>query len=334
MMPVKDGEVVLRKTVTTGAAIALIGTAVLVPSLHGVESSDSPAGSAAVRSEMLVSTSWLQQHLADRDLVVLYVGEDRTQFDEGHVPSARFLPLDELVEQRKDSLNELPPVSDLKALFESLGVADNSRVILIGDRAGLSAARAYFTLDYLGHGENAALLDGGSERWTAESRPLSRDHVHAVPANFTPRLQTGIFVGTSEMRSLSGSASTASAYVLLDARPVNEFDGVVKSEAVAQAGHIPGARTLYWKKLIRSGADPELLDPADLEQLFTDAGVRPGQKVVTYCRTGMQSSFSYFVAKYLGYEAAMYDGSVYEWVNTGNDLVISPERASTRPDHQ
>ncbi len=39
----------------------------------------------------------------------------------------------------------------------------------------------------------------------------------------------------------------------------------------------------------------------------------------------MQSSFTYFVAKYLGYDAAMYDGSVYEWVHAaGNNLVVSP----------
>ena len=39
----------------------------------------------------------------------------------------------------------------------------------------------------------------------------------------------------------------------------------------------------------------------------------------------MQSSFAYFVAKYLGYRAAMYDGSVYEWVHAaGNKLVMSP----------
>ena len=82
---------------------------------------------------MLVSTSWLEQHLNDRDLVVLYIGRDRGQFDAGHIPGSRFVRLDELVEQRKDSLNELPPVPDLQATFESLGVGDESRVVLTGD---------------------------------------------------------------------------------------------------------------------------------------------------------------------------------------------------------
>ena len=333
MIPVKGGEVAL-KSATTKAAIALIGAAALSPVLRGVESNDGTAESPAVRTEILVTTSWLQQHLADGDLVVLYVGRDHTRFDRGHVSGSRFLRLDELVEQRRDSLNELPPVADLQALFESLGVGDNSRVILMGDHGGVFAARAYFTLDYLGHGDRAALLDGGLEKWTAEARPLSRDHAHPAPARFTPQLQPDILVSTSEMRKLSQSSLDKDGYVMLDARPVNEFDGVVNSEAVGKAGHIAGSQSLYWRKLIRSEADPALLDPAELEQRFARAGLQQGEKVITYCRTGMQSSFTYFVAKYLGYKAAMYDGSVYKWVNTGNDLVVSPPRTSSSPARQ
>lgn len=334
-MPVKDREGVL-KTVSTKAAIALIGAAVLSPALQGVESNEATAESPAVRTEMLITASWLQQHLTDRDLVVLYVGQDQTRFDEGHVPGSRFVRLDELVEQHKDSLNELPPVGDLQALFESLGVGDNSQVVLMGDHGGVFAARAYFTLDYLGHGEHTALLDGGLEKWTAEARPLSRDHSHSAPASFTPRLQPDILVSTPEMEKLSRTSldSDGSAYVLLDARPVGEFNGVVNSEGLAKAGHIPGSQSLYWKKLIRSDTNPALLDPAELKQRFARAGLQSGQKVITYCRTGMQSSFTYFVAKYLGYKAAMYDGSVYEWVNAGNDLVVSPRRTSSSPTRQ
>ena len=62
-----------------------------------------------IRSEMLVSTAWLQEHLGDRDLVIIYVGRGRSVYDEGHIPGARFLAFDELVEQHQDSLNNLPP---------------------------------------------------------------------------------------------------------------------------------------------------------------------------------------------------------------------------------
>ncbi len=118
----------MLKDVTNKAALALIGAAVLSPAFQRICAQE--RNLPTVRSEMLVSTTWLEQHLNDRDLVVLYVGRDRGQFDSGHIPGSRFVRLDELVEQHKDSLNELPPVADLQAIFENLGVGDESRVVL------------------------------------------------------------------------------------------------------------------------------------------------------------------------------------------------------------
>ena len=324
-------EEAMLKDVANKAALALIGAAVLSPAFQRIYAQD--RNRPAVRSEMLVSTAWLEQHLDDHDLVVLHVGHDRGQFDSGHIPGSRFVRLDELVEQHKDSLNELPPVSDLQATFESLGVGDESRVVLTGDTGGVLAARAYFTLDYLGHGDQVALLDVGLETWIAESRKTSTQEVHPARAHLTPHVRPDILVTTAQMRELSlGVNKGVPDYVLLDARPLAEFTGIVNSEAVPKAGHIVGSQSLYWKKLIRSEANPQLLDPEQLQQQFIRVGAGPGTSVITYCRTGMQSSFTYFVAKYLGYRAAMYDGSVYEWVRAaGNELVTSPapQRANT-----
>ena len=65
-----------------------------------------------------------------------------------------------------------------------MGIGDKSRVVIYGDMSGLFAARAYFALDYLGHGNRAALLDGGLEKWKAEHREVSTD----VPAFKVGRL--------------------------------------------------------------------------------------------------------------------------------------------------
>jgi thiosulfate/3-mercaptopyruvate sulfurtransferase len=188
------------------------------------------------------------------------------------------------------------------------------------------AARVYFTLDYLGHGDHVSLLDGGTERWIAESRETSKEESRPERAHFTPRVKADVLVSTAQMQELSLQAGTgATNLVLLDARPVTEYDGAVKSEAVSKAGHIAGAQSLYWKTLIRSDADPRLLQAEELRLQFVNAGAIHGRSVITYCRTGMQSSIAYFVAKYLGYDAAMYDGSVYEWVHAAdNNLMVSP----------
>jgi thiosulfate/3-mercaptopyruvate sulfurtransferase len=316
-------EEAMLSDVRNKAMLSLIGATVLSAAFHRTCAQEHSR--QMVRSEMLVSTTWLDQHLKDRDLAILYIDRNRSQFDSGHIPGSRFLRLDDLVEQRKDSLNELPPITDLQATFESLGVSERSRVVLTDDAGGVLAARAYFTLDYLGHGDNAVLLDGGMKAWIAESRTTSKEEPRAAHAEFSPHLNQDILVNTAQMRQLSlGGRDGYADYVLLDARPVAEYSGVVNSESVPHAGHIAGSKSLYWKTLIRSDANPRLLDVERLQLQFVQAGARRGKFVVTYCRTGMQSSFTYFVAKYLGYRTAMYDGSVYEWVHAGgNPLVTS-----------
>jgi len=324
----------MLNNVTCKAALPLIGVAVLSAAIQRIDAQEQTR--PTVRSEMLVSTAWLEQHLNDRDLLVLHIGRDRDKFDSGHIPGSRFVRLDDLVEQRKDSLNELPPIADLQTTFESLGVGERSRVVLTDDVGGVLAARAYFTLDYLGHGDRAALLDGGLKTWIAESRRTSKQEASVARAEFRLHVQPDILVSTAQMRQLSlGAATGAADYVLLDARPVAEYTGVVNSESISKAGHIAGSQSLYWKKLIRSDANPHLLDPEELQKQFAYSGAGPGKSVITYCRTGMQSSFTYFVARYLGYRAAMYDGSVYEWVRAaGNELVTSPAAVRASAAHQ
>jgi len=280
--------------------------------------------------QMLVSTAWLQDHLKDPDVVVLFVAQNRQQFDEGHIPGARFIRLDELVDQGASVHNELPPLADLQALFEDVGITDTSRIVLYGDGGGVFAARAYFTLDYIGLGERAVLLDGGMEKWRAEARPVSQHEDRSGKGQITPHPRLDLVITTAEMRDLSYLAQHTPDYAILDARPAAEFVGLRRSEGVKKAGHIRGAVGLYWKNLVREKGS-EFLSRDELEKAFEDAGVRSGQTVITYCRTGMQSSVLYFVAKYLGHKTAMYDGSVFEWVQAKDQDLVTTLPAGVQP---
>jgi thiosulfate/3-mercaptopyruvate sulfurtransferase len=56
-----------------------------------------------------------------------------------------------------------------------------------------------------------------------------------------------------------------------------------------------------------------LLPPDKLKELFASHGIKPGQELVTYCEVGLQASHGYFIARYLGYDAAVYVGSIHQW---------------------
>ena len=113
---------------------------------------------------------------------------------------------------------------------------------------------------------------------------------------------------------------------LLDARPAKEFSGEQLSEDVAHAGHIPGARSLYWMDMLVSRENPVLRPEAELRRMYMEANAAPDRPLVTYCRTGMQSSFDYFVAKYLGYDPSMYDASFFEWSKKDLPAETSPSK--------
>jgi len=231
----------------------------------------------------------------------LHVGRKRADYDKAHIPGARYLATDDYVLGHAGAMTELPSVDALEDAFEKAGVNDDSRVIIYTPDWYPIAGRAYYTLDYLGHGDNAALLDGSIEQWIAEKRPLSTEAVAPAKGTFTPHVKENV-------RALIGEARRATeenppSAILVDSRPQKRYT----------SGHLPGADHVFWEETVKNPDQPVFLSPDQLRRLFSSRGITPGHKLVTYCEVGLQASHMYFVAKYLGYDASMYDGSYYEW---------------------
>jgi len=258
----------------------------------------------ATRSDMLVSTSWLSSHLNDANVVVLQVSADRKVYDAGHIPGARFVALPDIAVTRGEIHNELPDIAVLKKIFEGVGVSDNSHVILYGDTSVLPATRAYFTLDYMGHGDRTALLDGGLDKWTKEGRMLTKDAPAVTAGNLTPHPKPEIVMQFDDAKAASSGHPPAP--MLVDARPAGDYSG-------EKGGHIPTAVNLNWQTTQVSKDDQTLKSESALRTMYEAIGVKGDRPVATYCNSGMQASQSYFTLKYLGYNVQMYDGSMSEW---------------------
>ena len=68
-----------------------------------------------------------------------------------------------------------------------------------------------------------------------------------------------------------------------------------------------------WHTNLTHTGVPVFKSREELQQLYRDAGVSDNAVIVTYCRTGMQASVTYFVLRYLGSDVHLYDGSYVEW---------------------
>ncbi len=259
------------------------------------------------RAPLVVTADWLAQHLDDRSLVLVHVG-DRADYDVAHIPGALFLPMTEITTPlTADPMFELLPPDQLQEAFEKLGVSDDSRIIVyFGKELIQAAARVMLTLDYMGLGARSSMLDGGMAAWRAAGKPLTAVIRTPARGRLTPKVQEDVVVGLAKVRTMINQPG----YVLVDARLPNFYRGESAGRA-SRAGHIPGAVNLPYSSLFDESV--KLKSRPELETLFRDAGIRPGSKVIAYCHIGQTASLVYLVAKHLGYDASLYDGSFTEW---------------------
>jgi thiosulfate/3-mercaptopyruvate sulfurtransferase len=97
---------------------------------------------------------------------------------------------------------------------------------------------------------------------------------------------------------------------IVDAR-LPEFYTGARIPDGQRAGHIPGAKNIAYNSLV--DAQGKLLPAEALQAKFQSAGIQTGDRVVSYCHIGQQASLLYFVARYMGYDARMFDGSWQDW---------------------
>jgi thiosulfate/3-mercaptopyruvate sulfurtransferase len=303
----------MTPALTTWTTLALTACLILAPRPALASSSaQSPwvqtLSAAQDAPGVLVSVDWLAEHLQDSTIVLLHVGMPTARASGEFIPGARFLNYQDIVQVRDSLIVEMPLTEELIEPFEVAGVSNGSLVILYGSPAHLPA-RAYVTLDYLGHGEDTAVLDGGLEAWIAAGHPVADAPAFGDRGLFTPVVRDDVLVSAEWIEERLYDTGVA----IIDSRPSGEYNGRVPTRIGGRAGHIPGAYNLYWEELLVSSESPVLRELTEVQLQFLDAGVGDQTTVVNYCWVGMRASYTYLIAKHLGYEARLYDGSWNEW---------------------
>jgi len=312
------------KTTISANANLLPRTALVVVSVAllalGVQFFPTPRASGAPGAKaepgMLVTPSWLAEHLSDKSVVILNIGQ-RAAYDAGHIPGARFVEMSGISTSQPLML-ELPTVEKLKTSFEALGVSDNSRIVIAFSDNWISpATRVYFTLDYLGLGKQTSLLDGGVEAWRKAGRPIVTDVPQVTRGSITPHPHPELIVDAAWLAANLNKPAIA----IVDARAPEFYSGA-SAGRMPRAGHIPGAVNIPFSTL--ADAANKMHESAALKKIFSEAGINQGVEVVSYCHIGQQATVVYFAAKYLGYDARLYDGSFEDWSRRSELPVAQP----------
>jgi thiosulfate/3-mercaptopyruvate sulfurtransferase len=276
----------------------------------------------------LVTTDWLAEHLRDPDLRVVdirgYVKKEplgegrqraeylaaREEYDEAHVPGAVYVDWTRDITDPDDPVPvQVAPPERFAELMGSLGIGDDTRVVVYDHAGGQFATRLWWALTYYGH-DRVHVLNGGWRKWTAEGRPTTSTVPEPERAVFTPRPRPG---WRREARDVLAASERGDAFVL-DARDEGQYTGEV-ARGEGRAGRIPGARHLHADGLF----DPErgtFLPDEELAGRLREAGMPEDKEepVIAYCNGGVAATVPLFVLHRLGHRnLAVYDGSWNEW---------------------
>lgn len=265
---------------------------------------------------LILDNVGLESRLGDPGLKIIDVrpGEDYAM---GHIPGAVHFNVYGINTYDTDEA----PLKSFARMWAVLvgmrGITMDDTIVVYDDISGMSAARAFWFLEYLGHGD-VHLLDGGFNGWRDASLPITRDAQ-------APRASAFDFTAVPERVATYQDildAIDAPDKVILDTRSEKEWLG--SDRRAARGGTIPSAVHLDWNNHLT--ADGKLKPVDDLRAMFDARGVTADKEVLAFCNTGYRSAHAYLVLRLLGYPRVRnYVGSWQEWGNRDGCPVAVPQ---------
>jgi thiosulfate/3-mercaptopyruvate sulfurtransferase len=275
--------------------------------------------------EFLVETGELAARLGDPELRIFdctihlipnpdvgyTVKPGREDFEKGHIPGAQFIDLQGDLSAPHPTLRfMLPSAQDFAAAMGRFGVGDNSRVVLYSTTTPQWASRIWWMLRNYGF-DNAAVLNGGFQKWAREVRAVETGPARPrPPAKFTVREDRKLMVGKEAVLAAIGESATCTINSLSREQHAGTGGTVYgRVGRIAKSVNVPAAA------LLNPETGAYLPAPA-LRAKFDAIGAFDKAQVITYCGGGIAASSDALILTMLGHpDVRLYDASMSEWSN-------------------
>ena len=264
-------------------------------------------------------------HLIPDPKITYQVNPGREDFEKGHIPGAQFVDMLRDVSdtsQRLRFMRQSP--EDFAAAMRRFGANSTTRIITYSTANVWWATRVWWLLHEFGH-DNAAVLNGGWQKWQREARPIETGrHARAPAGDFTVREARNLMVGKDEVLRAIGDG----AICTINALQPQQHKGS-GGNSYGRPGRIAGSANLPAAHLL----DPEtntFLPADELRKRFEAVGAMDKQ-VIIYCGGGIAASADALALIMLGHkEVKIYDASLSEWArtNAANGNRLTPARPS------
>ena len=266
--------------------------------------------------QTLVSTEWLAGNYRASDLRILDASwylpaqnrDGRAEYEDRHIPGARFFDIDEISDAKSDLPHMAPPVEKFVSRIRAMGIGDGHRIIIYDGAGIFSAARVWWLFRHFGK-RDVAVLDGGLPKWVAEGREVEATLPVMRDRHFTAARVPELVKDVSQV----AAAAKLGDWQVVDARSPARFRGEEPEPRVGlRSGHIPGSKNVFFKDLLNGNGTMKGLP--DLRAVFEAAGVDLDRPIITSCGSGVTAAVLSLALERLGHaQHALYDGSWSEW---------------------
>ena len=268
----------------------------------------------------LISTEDLHKNLTNPNWVLVdcsfYLDDTekgRREYLQSHIPRAQYAHLDDHLSGQViagiTGRHPLPSIGTITETLTKMGVDRNVQVIVYDSRGGaIAAVRLWWMLRWLGHAD-AAVLDGGIQKWISERRPVISGAESSPPREFKPFQSPELYVGVDDVIS----ASIDPEVILIDARARDRYTGKIEPIDLI-AGHIPGAINSPYENLLSDDGTFKSTD--ELRDIYSHLlkDTKPENSIV-YCGSGVTSIMHILAMEHIGLgRGRIYIGSWSEWI--------------------
>lgn len=244
-----------------------------------------------------IDADTLRSELRDNSVRVIDVRR-KEDYKRDHIPKSVNLPL-------ADLLSDDSPERVLK-IAQTLGIDDETPVVVYDDTFGALASRVAWTLQYLGH-DDVSLLDITYGNWKSIGLETDDKEASFGTKTHSVKLRPEILATVDYLEKVK------------DDKNVIVLDNRERLNYLEQ--HIPGAVNIPYRTL---AAPDRILRPKDeLKRILQNRNLPENAEIITYCGSvGTLSGLAYYALKSTDYpNVRLYVRSFKEWKGLSKPIV-------------
>ncbi len=270
-------------------------------------------------TKSLVSIEWLNDHLDDKDIIILDASFRTNDLNSNkgiQIKGARFFDLKNIFRDTESALpNTVPNPASFTANCQQLGINKTSKIIIYDTKGIYTSPRAWWLFKLMGH-QQVAVLNGGLPAWIEQGfETESISNIDFKTGDFEAIFNTEKIKYIQEIIENAQHKTTQ----IIDARSEGRFNGTApEPRAELKSGHIPNSKSLPYTSVIENGkfkSEEELT--ALFEQLQLDE-----RSLSFTCGSGITACIIALAAdQVLEHPKSVFDGSWTEWAIRHNLIV-------------